>query len=239
MLVPAALVGFCILLAAGCASHPPPKHELHPEPAQPPLAGQAEYFGGAILAEARVTSFRSVLGVPGPMGEEGGKGGRNGPPPGGGGGGGFSMGGGGGGGGMGGPPPGGGGMGGPPPGQGNSSSDSSGPGRGMGGGMGSMPRQMIHLTFTNRSPYETTISVVELKSMIGNFVPQPASLTIASGASAKLDPVSGDAGGVLEWIDVVVSVRRDDRTEQQTLHLVPTGEPAESEMPPPPPPGGK
>lgn len=231
MLVPAALVGLCLLLAAGCASHRPPKHEPHPEPAQPPLAGQAEYFAGTLLAEARVTSFRSVLGEPGPMGEEGGKS-RGGPPSGGGG---FSMGGGGGGGGMGGPPPGGGGgMGGPPPGQGSSSGDSSGPGRGA-GGMAAMPRQMIHLTFTNRSPYETTISVVELKSLIGNFVPQPPSLTIPSGQSAKLDSVSGDAGGVLEWIDVIVTLRRDNQIERQTIHLVPTGEPADSGMPPPPP----
>jgi hypothetical protein len=96
-----------------------------------------------------------------------------------------------------------------------------------------MPRQTLVITFTNTSSAPVTITTAELNSLIGNFAPQPERITIAPGASEALQPVSGDAGGLLNWLDVTLTLRNGGSTETKVLHLVPTGEPAAPEMPPP------
>ena len=70
-----------------------------------------------------------------------------------------------------------------------------------------------------------------LDSLIGNFAPRPEKLTIAPGATESLDRVSGDAGGLLNWLDLTLSLRHEGTTETHTLHLVPTGEPGEHAPP--------
>jgi hypothetical protein len=210
---------FAIL--AGCASDRPPRHGPREQP-QPPLAAKAEFFSGVLLAEAKVTSFRHSM--PNPERDGGGRddADRSGPPPGGGG----HM----------GPPPGGGGMGGgpgaggPPPGGEGGERGSERP---RGGGFGTMPRQTLTITLTNTGGTAVTISTTELNSLIGNFAPQPERLTLAPGSSESLQPVSGDAGGLLNWLDVTLSLRNGGSTETKVLHLVPTGEPAAPALPPP------
>jgi hypothetical protein len=188
------------------------------------LAAKAEFFSGILVAEAKVTSFRHGMqdmdrdggGKEGPSPRHGG-GDHMGPPPGGGGG----M-----GGGMGGP-----GDGGPPPGGGEGEQAA---GHHHGGGLGSMPRQTLVIRLTNTGSAPLAISITELNSLIGNFAPQPDHLTLAPGATEALQPVSGDAGGLLNWLDVTLSLRNGSSTETKVIHLTPTGEPAEATLPPPP-----
>lgn len=214
----------------GCAGPRPPR-QGPPEQPQSPLAARTVFFTGTIVAEAKVTSFRHSLQRPGH--EDDSSSGANdrrhsGPPPGGGG-----M-------GAGGPPGGGGGgghgsmgAGGPPPdGGGRDHGDSvSAPRRR--GGSGALPRQTLRISFTNRTEAPFTIAITELNSLIGNFAPRPEKLTIAPGATESLEPVSGDAGGLLNWLDVTLSLRHGGTAESHVLHLIPTGEPAESATPPP------
>lgn len=205
-----------LALLFGCAGPGPRRHgPPGPQSLQPTLAATTAYFGGAITAEATVTGFRHQFARPeheesahGPSQE------RHGPPPGGGGG----M-----GGGMGGPPPGGGAGGGGEP-------DAGGPPRGGGGAFAALPRQTLRVSFTNHSGEPVTFAITSLNSAIGNFAPQPASLSLAPGACEALLPVSGDAGGILTQIEVAVALRRGTETEKQVLHLVPAGD---SAAPPP------
>ncbi len=120
---------------------------------------------------------------------------------------------------------------GPPPGAGGFASPP--PGGPVGGtSFAAMPRQTLTIRFTNRSDSPVTLAVSELSSLIGNFAPQPERLTIAPGATASLDPVSGDAGGLLNWLDVTIALRQGGAPETRTLHLVPAAAPGESLSPP-------
>ncbi|HLP00813.1 MAG TPA: hypothetical protein VK163_02220 [Opitutaceae bacterium] len=215
-----AMIAAGLLALAGCNSPRPPAHARRETP-QPPLAGRTEFFSGALAAEIRVTSLHSALGAPQPGGGDSGRGGeRRGPPPGGG----EGM----------GPPHGGGGGMGRPPGSAEHHSGDAAPSAHGRGGFAALPRQMLRVTFTNHSSTELTFTIAELNSAIGNFVPQPGKLTLAPGATAALEPVSGDAGGNLEWLDLTLAVRRAGQLDKQIIHLVATGEPAEEPPPPPP-----
>ncbi|HLP10207.1 MAG TPA: hypothetical protein VK178_18740 [Opitutaceae bacterium] len=218
-----AMITAGLLSLAGCSSPRPPAH-AHYEAPQPPLAGRAEFLTGALVAEARVASFRSTLRPIRPdSGDDelrGHGGGHRPPPPGAGGG-------------MSPRHGGGGGMGGPPGGGDRRSGDIAPSARGR-TGFAALPRQMLRVTFTNRSTAALTFTIAELNSAIGNFVPQPGKLTLAPGATAALEPVSGDAGGNLEWLDLTLAVRRAGQTEKQLIHLVATGELADAPPPPPP-----
>ena len=208
---------------SGCASPRGPRHGP-PEPPQPALAAHADFCSGSVVAEARVTPFRRGMqnaGQAQPV-ESSDDRGRSGLPPGGG---------------MGPPPRGGGGSGhagGPPPSDHDSEARSSGRPEG-GRGFASLPRQTLHIGFTNRSSSPVTLTVTELNSLVGNFAPRPEKLTIAPGATESLQPMSGDAGGLLNWLEVTLSVRQGATVETRTLHLVPTGEPTESGPTEPPP----
>ncbi len=211
LVVSALAVSGALTLFNGCAASRPPRHGP-PEPPQPTLADHAAFFSDSVTVAAEVTGFSQGFVRPdrdgeGPTGGEhsgrppGGHG--MGPPPGGGGGG-FGG------------PPGGGPRGGQPP-LGEEHASGRGPG---GGGLGAMPRQTLRLCFTNHGDVPITIAVTELRSIIGNFAPQPPKLTIAPGATASLDPVSGDAGGLLKWLDVTLTLRQGPTTESHVLHLV-------------------
>jgi hypothetical protein len=82
-----------------------------------------------------------------------------------------------------------------------------------------LPHQTLRISFTNTGPNPVVIAVTEFRSLIGNFVPQPESLTLAPGGSAALEPVSGDAGGTLESLDVTVTLKRDRTSDTQVVHL--------------------
>lgn len=208
------------LLASGCSSPSPRGPRGVQEIAQPPLEAHTACFAATVEANAVVTAFRRGPLREGPSGESGSHdrhpgGGRPDGPPSGGGHGGF------------GPPPGGG---------GHRGASESGGERPMSGGLGQMPRQTLRVAFTNHAETAVTFAITELRSAVGNFVPQPASLTIEPGATASLEPVSGDAGGVLNWLDLTIGLRKDGQTESHTLHLVPSGATADGPAPDGPPP---
>lgn len=85
--------------------------------------------------------------------------------------------------------------------------------------MNAAPQQTLRITFTNTGPEPVEFTITELRSAIGNFAPRPDRLLLASGASGTIDPVSGDAGGALEWLDVTLSLRHAGATETRVLHL--------------------
>ncbi len=58
-------------LVAGCAGGPSRHPRVHDEPRQPPLAARADFFAGAITAEAQVVSFRHSMMHPDRDGEGG------------------------------------------------------------------------------------------------------------------------------------------------------------------------
>lgn len=99
-------------------------------------------------------------------------------------------------------------------------------GRGGPGGPGAMglPRQTLRLTFVNAGPAALDFRITELRSVLGNFAPRPEEMKLAPGASAELEPVSGDAGGNLESLEVIVSISRGVESVTQTIKLAPTGE---------------
>lgn len=88
------------------------------------------------------------------------------------------------------------------------------------------PRQTLRLTLTNRGTETLNIELTELRSALGNFAPRPDRLELAPGATTELDPVSGDAGGSLDTLEIAFSIRRGEQTSTQTIRLIPTGEPA-------------
>lgn len=214
-----ALAFYCataLALLAGCASRP--SRDRHPSrPQQPPLTARGEYFSGAILAEARVEGFHlNPAFAPHPDGgDRGGAGGHDrrehgmGPPPGVHPGGGFGE------------------HHGTPPGDAPGREDKPALRRAA-----AMPGQTLHITFTNRGTSTLTVTVTELNSLLGNFAPRPDRLTIAAGVTASLDPVSGDAGGTLRWLDVTLTLRQGASTESHVLHLV--GDDVPPSPPPPP-----
>ncbi len=210
-LVLPALLAPLLLAAAGCTSHRPAGPARRETP-QPPLLGHAEFFGGAVSAEARVTGFGATLALRPPhdgQPETGGHSQRRRPR---GEGAGMVR----------------------PPGGGPRHTNDAPP-RAR-GGAAALPRQTLSVTLANRTDAELTVTITELDSAIGNFAPRPERLTLVPGGSATLEPVSGDAGGNLEWLDLMLALRRDGRTEHQLVHLVATGGPA-PEPPAPPPPG--
>ena len=201
-----------LVLLTGCAGTPSRQAPGRDEPRQPPLDAQAEFFNGTVQTVAQVAGFGIPFRQPGDEpAHERESGGR--PHAGG-----MSM-----GGGMGGMGHGGGGEhsgrhGSP----GEQGASSPGEPRPALRGPGSMPRQTLRITFTNTGAEPVDFTVTELQSAIGNFAPQPDRLRLAPGTSATLDPVSGDAGGALEWLDVTLSLRRAGATETHILHLTRT-----------------
>lgn len=219
-----ALGGAALLLAAGCTS-PDAKRAAMIErmgPPQPALAADSALFAGALTAHASLTAAQ-FGGLPGP---DGGKGNRpgGGMPPGG-----SGM-----RGGMGGPPggggmgggPGGGGMGGPPPG--------GGPGGDVvpSGPLPPMlapPRSVLRVTFTNTSAEPTEIAVLDVNCTLGNFAVRPEKLALAPGQTGELEPMHSSYTANLDALSLELRVRRNGKTELQTLNLT-----LAPSVPPPP-----
>ena len=180
----------------------PPRHQSrHAEPRQPPLEAKTGFFSNTVLAIAHVGSFGLPFHGPGDAPDR--EGTPSGRPPAGG------M------GGMGHSPGGGGGLRGP----GGHREASAGESRPAQRSMGAAPRQTLRITFTNTGTEPVEFTITELRSAIGNFAPQPDRLQLAPGAKATIDPVRGDAGDALAWLDVTLSLRHAGATETRVLHL--------------------
>ncbi|MBI2512642.1 MAG: hypothetical protein HYV96_11735 [Opitutae bacterium] len=191
-----------------------------------PVAGEATYFSGQLVASIHVgAEFRRPEGggESGGRGEREGRGGRRG--------GGMSFGGGAGpmqfGGGEGGR-----GRGGP----GGERGD--GPPGELGGNSGGGPRMMpasgvplmIHVKLRNTSAAPVEVACRDFASSLGNFVVQPATLIVPAGETAEFSPMTSFVQGDLpDELPVTLALRIAGKTEKQVVLL----HPAPSEAPPP------
>ncbi len=223
---PRLLTGLLVFLLASCATDDRPRRGAPPKPPQP-IAGEANYLSGSLVASIRVgMEFQRPEGG-GDGGERGGRdgGGRRG----GSNGGGMSFGGGAGpmrfGSGGGGP--GGGGRGG----------RGDGPPAEFGRDAAGSPRArpanglplMIHLQLRNTGTTPLEVAVRDFVSPLGNFVVQPATLTVPAGESAEFSPMTSFVQGDLpDEMPATLALRVAGKTEKQVIVLRPiaTGEPS-------------
>ncbi|HLP24526.1 MAG TPA: hypothetical protein VK477_02525 [Acidobacteriota bacterium] len=207
---PRSTASVLILLLAACASDDRPRHGTPPKPPQP-IAGEANYFDGALVASIRVgMEFQR------PEGDGAGRGRREGGERRGGGGG-MSIGGGagpmrfgGGGGGRGE-------RGGGPPGE-------------FAGGRDGGPRVrpanglplMIHVKLHNTGTTALEVAVRDFVSPLGNFVVQPATLAVAAGESVEFSPMTSFVQGDLpDEMPATLTLRVTGKTEKQVIVLRP------------------
>lgn len=213
------------LLLCSCASDDRPAHAARPTPPKP-AAGEAVYFGGQLAVQVRVAMEfqRPEGGGDRPDGDRGRRdsGGRRGE------GGGLSFGGGagpmhygsGGGRGEGGPR-----GDGPPRG-----SDGGGRPRAMPGGGGLPLKIHVRLQNTGRTPLE--VAAPDFVSPLGNFVVQPATLTVPAGESAEFSPMTSFVRGDLpDELPVTLVLRAAGQSEKQVIILRPVA----PDAPPAPP----
>lgn len=175
-------------------------------PPQPPLAGESSFFAKTVTATARVSAPQRPA-LPEGQGHRSEDGARAGGRPGG-----F-----------------GGGFGGPGEGEDRPAFTRMGGGMGPGGGRpgggggqgGGMSRQSLVITFQNTGTASVELTVVEVKSLMGNFVPVPETFTLAPGQSQALEPMRSRLSN-LDELAVNVTLRRGDESETQVLELRPT-----------------
>jgi hypothetical protein len=205
---PRLAAGLLILLLASCASDDRPRRGAPPKPPQP-VAGEAKYLGGSLVASIRVgMEFQR------PVGDSDGAG-RGGRPGGGHRGGGMNL------GGSAGPMHFGGGGGGPG-GRGSS------PRGDFGGDAGPRVRPanglplMIHVRLLNTGTAPVEVAVRDFVSPLGNFVVQPATLMVPAGESAEFSPMTSFVQGDLpDEMPATLTLRIAGQTEKQVIVLRP------------------
>lgn len=188
-----------------------------------PMDAQTTFFGGQLTAEAMLAKSDVEWRNPaGPGGPEGGRGGLRGP------GGGFSGGMGGGGGGR----RGGGSRGG---GERRGGEEGAAPGAGVAASArgpairasNAQPVQ-LRLRLTNHGDQAVEVEVLDFNSSLGNFVVQPAKLTLPSDESVEASPMLSRLGvPAVEEIPLTVRIRRGGKggtSETQILKLRPRAE---------------
>lgn len=99
-------------------------------------------------------------------------------------------------------------MGGPPRGM-------AGGGAGRGGGMGGGgPSHALTVMFTNTGAETLEVTIIEVKSRLGNFLPQPDTLALAPGQTGALYPMRGSLPDDVAALELTVSIRtKDGRTD--------------------------
>ncbi|WP_438481409.1 hypothetical protein [Oleiharenicola lentus] len=198
-----------LLVFAGCSSDRGPKRGPDGERLRKanPMAGQAQFFNGQLLAKVTVSN----KGMPKPGAGGGGQSGSEGerrergggrPPRGGGG-----MGPGGGGGGFGGGP-------------GGSEGPSARP---LMAGQGGVP-QIIHVSFTNQGSTRLEIWISDFTSLLGNFAVRPEKLVLEPGQTLFLDAMTTQLGGRYSEVDATLVLRVGENEERKTFRLHETAE---------------
>lgn len=87
------------------------------------------------------------------------------------------------------------------------------------------PRLALTLTFANPGSKVIMISVVEINSGLGNFVPRPEELTLGPGQQGSLDPMLSNLDYNFDELDLTLTVKIGDRRETQVLKLRKVQEP--------------
>lgn len=93
------------------------------------------------------------------------------------------------------------------------------------------PPVRLHLRFKNHGDAPLTVEVPRFDSDLGNFVVQPARITVAPHMAAEADPMTSTLGVLSTEVPVTIEIRVNGATEHQVLmlHLK-----APAEPPPPP-----
>lgn len=224
LLWPRLAAGLLALMLASCASDEQPRRGTPPKPPAP-VAGEATYFNGQIVASIRVgAEMRHPEGGDGRAERSA----RDGSGRRGGGGAGMSFGGsagpmrmGGGEGGRGG--------GGPRGDRGDSPRGESGS-----GGPRLMPANgvplMIHVRLRNTGNAPVEVAIPSFNSPLGNFVVQPATLTVPAGESTEVSPMTAFVRGDLpDEMPATLVLRVAGKAEKQVVVL----RPVSRETPPP------
>lgn len=165
-------------------------------PPQPPLAGEIAFFSNTMIASARVSApYRPrPAGAGEAGGEEGPRGGRPG------------------------------GFGGPGGGEDRPAfarmGDEMRPRAGGRMAAGGMSRQALVVTFRNNGTEPVEVTVAEVKSLMGNFVPVPETFTLAPAQTQELEPMRSSLAN-LDELAVSVTLRRGDTRETQVILLKP------------------
>lgn len=86
--------------------------------------------------------------------------------------------------------------------------------------MGSnQPPILLTLRLENTGTADLDITIREINSAMGNFVPQPERLQLAPGQSAELEPMISRLGVIANEIPLQLSFRSADQIESQTTIL--------------------
>jgi len=101
---------------------------------------------------------------------------------------------------------------------------------GMEGGMNplgsSEPPVLLRLRLTNTGQSERIVTIRDIDSELGNFVPRPERVTLLPGQSVELEPMISRLGVVSGEIPLNLSFRSAGEVESQTVILKSTPPPA-------------
>jgi hypothetical protein len=81
------------------------------------------------------------------------------------------------------------------------------------------PRLALTFFFINRGPQPLTLTIADVNSLLGNFAARPASLTLAPGERATVDPMLSNLESNFDGLDVTISLRFGKQTETKVLQL--------------------
>ena len=82
-----------------------------------------------------------------------------------------------------------------------------------------IPPVIIRLRLTNRGTEARDVEILELNSVLGNFVVQPSPVAVPAGGTAEPEALSSRLGVTSEQIPVTVVLRMNGRTERQTVNV--------------------
>ncbi len=81
------------------------------------------------------------------------------------------------------------------------------------------PPVRLHLRLTNHGTEPVDVEVTDFDSDLGNFVVQPAKVTVPAGGSIEVNPMTSRLGVKADEIPLIVAMRVAGQTEKQTLTL--------------------
>lgn len=81
------------------------------------------------------------------------------------------------------------------------------------------PPITLRVRLKNQGKTHLQVTIRDVNSVLGNFVPQPEKVLLAPGQSADLDPMISRLGVVAAEIPLTLSFRVGDKTETQQLNL--------------------
>ena len=95
----------------------------------------------------------------------------------------------------------------------------------VGGAMRGPIRQALSITLTNTSDQPVHLRIAEVKSILGNIVPEPETFTLQPGGEQTLSPMRAGIRESVTEFHVTIRLRTVDANETQTLVLKPDGPP--------------